>query len=140
MKNCKLYTDNFNSISIDNVIRTATETGQKPSTVLAWITDKDIQLTSTRLTFGNRNWFVCPDCRGRVGKLYQTINGLTCRHCLGLKYRDREQHRNKYFETFIRPLKKTKRIEDKLNKKLRYTTREKLLNRYSSIMTENKLN
>jgi hypothetical protein len=35
---------------------------------------------------GHRPWFVCHRCNGRVGKLYNTGDLLTCRRCLNLWY------------------------------------------------------
>ena len=44
------------------------------------------RIAFTRLTWGNRPWFICPACGGRAGALFLAREGLTCRRCRGLIY------------------------------------------------------
>jgi hypothetical protein len=48
-----------------------------------------IAFKTSRTRFnGERLWFSCPSCSKRVGKLFRTSdNRLSCRICLGAKYR-----------------------------------------------------
>ena len=49
-----------------------------------------IELTTTDCNYGGyRYWFVCPECRLRIGTLYKKpLEGLwLCRHCHELGYR-----------------------------------------------------
>ena len=137
------YTDNYISININHVVKQARETNQDVKSVLNETFGQDIDITSTRLTYGLRYWFVCPSCKERKGILYLTSDRPFCRTCLGLKYKNQRLHRNQYYENVIRPLKKTIRIENKLNGKLRHSTRTELFKRYNEILKEynrNKLN
>lgn len=130
----KFYIDNIKSISINEIVRTAKAMETTPEGVLKQLVNGEIKLTTTSLTYGDRFWFVCPSCSKRSGKLYQYTNGLTCRKCLNLKYRDQSLHRNKYFETVIRPAKKLKRIENKLKANLKDKT--KLQEQYKNLLSK----
>ena len=67
---------------------------------------QNVRMVRTRCHFGNfRQWFVCPQCGRRVGKLYLPetiyINGRLarmwkCRHCYRLTYEQRRT-RNHYW-------------------------------------------
>jgi len=49
-----------------------------------------VDLTTTKTRFnGERLWFICPNCRRRVGTIYKSSTSETmgCRSCLGLKYK-----------------------------------------------------
>ena len=47
-----------------------------------------IQLTTTKVTFGLRYWWICPRCRGRCGMLYLPSGEIyfRCRKCYRLTY------------------------------------------------------
>jgi len=50
----------------------------------------DVEFTTTKTQFnGVRVWFICPNCKKRVGTLYEDPIGerVGCRTCLNLKYR-----------------------------------------------------
>ncbi len=99
--------------------------------ICSWIDiSKELSFATTKLNYGVRTWFVCPDCNSRVGKLYVLDSRLSCGLCLNLYYLDRQSHRNKLFETVIRPAKQLKKLENKLKRKLRYETKAKLLEEY----------
>ena len=130
MNGLKLYVDSYPSIDANEYAKVSKLLGTSMKDLLKTYVGEDIGITSSRVTFGIRLWFLCPECRGRVRKLYNAEEGYTCRKCLGLKYRDQEKHRNKYFESFIRPIKKLKKIEQKLNKRLTKDNREQLQQEY----------
>lgn len=48
----------------------------------------NLELTTSKTRYGERLWFLCPQCRNRVGKLYKhPITGLiACRQCNNLYY------------------------------------------------------
>lgn len=52
-----------------------------------------IELDKTKLTFGERWWYLCPVCNRRVGILYTTGETLACRYCHGLHYRCQSEDR-----------------------------------------------
>lgn len=60
--------------------------------ILASVTEAagiDISLTSTKTGFGGiRYWFVCPQCRRKIGVLlvHPLSRSVGCRHCLGVEY------------------------------------------------------
>lgn len=54
----------------------------------------EVQLLVSRTgNNGQRYWFACPSCNGRVGVLYREslTNCLACRRCLNLGYRKQRQ-------------------------------------------------
>ena len=104
----KLYVEDCPRITIGEIVKTAHKDNQTKETTFKNIFGDEavIKTTETRLTFGKRIWFVCPDCKRRIGKLYLVNNILTCRCCHNLYYADRSQHRKKHFESVIKPLKK----------------------------------
>lgn len=57
--------------------------------------DYRVDLDRTRLTFGWRWWFRCPNahCGRRVGKLYLVGKMFLCRECGGLTYESRQENR-----------------------------------------------
>jgi len=44
-----------------------------------------IPFDQTRVTFGKRTWYLCPNCQRRCGVLYRS-SVLVCRTCLKLTY------------------------------------------------------
>ncbi len=51
--------------------------------------NQDIGITYTKCNFGGqRFWFVCPMCNGRIGVLYKNpiSEAILCRKCHGLSY------------------------------------------------------
>lgn len=50
-----------------------------------------VQITTTQCNYGgSRYWFICPECKKRVGVLYRQSN-YKCRHCLGVNYQSQLQ-------------------------------------------------
>ncbi len=79
---------------------------------------QQLDLTLTKTNFGGKRlWFLCPNCSRRVGALYLPSQALffACRHCYGLRYEVQTRHRNGFYETVGRPLKRLKRLERKDN-------------------------
>ncbi|WP_411705401.1 hypothetical protein [Edaphovirga cremea] len=50
-----------------------------------------LSLDKTKLTFGERWWYLCPACDRRVGILYAIGESLACRCCHGLHYRSQSE-------------------------------------------------
>lgn len=66
-----------------------------------------IPVTQTECNYGGeRVWFVCPACNGRVGTLYRKPLGVLflCRSCQNLTYQLQRYHRSPA-EQFIRVIK-----------------------------------
>lgn len=64
-----------------------------------------VGLTYTRPYFGGtRVWFVCPQCKRTVAKLYLApgYSFFWCRRCLGLSYRSRQDRQSAYFRLWDR--------------------------------------
>lgn len=56
--------------------------------------DQIVQLTTTPCNYGGeRHWFLCPLCYGRVGALYLPRNDVrfACRHCNDITYQSRNR-------------------------------------------------
>lgn len=68
-----------------------------------------VRLTTTRCNYGGcRPWFVCPNCFGRVGKLYSAGKYFLCRHCYNLVYETQRE------ALHYRLLRKTQSIRKRL--------------------------
>lgn len=84
-----LTLESLRKVTIDSLVRLAREEAKRlclKSVDLG--TDRIIDLTTSKITNGGlRYWFLCPDCHRRSGVLYQGPNGLTCRICVGYRYR-----------------------------------------------------
>lgn len=53
--------------------------------------NQSIQISKTPCHYGGyRYWFICPECKKRVGVLYRHGN-FKCRHCLGVNYQSQLQ-------------------------------------------------
>ena len=74
---------------IDDVVRQATREMKKHYIESIELDNgQKIDLVTSRNGFGGvRYWFVCPECRSRVGVLYSGPNGMKCRKCVGYRYR-----------------------------------------------------
>ena len=81
--------ENCRKLSIDDLVRRANTQIKR-----SWLANQ-VDISGIKVDFitsktgfgGERLWFACPDCRGRVGKLYEGQNGqFACRKCLGIKY------------------------------------------------------
>lgn len=110
--------------------------GEKPSQ------NYRIQLDSTACHFGGvRWWFRCPlsinnrVCNRRCRILYLPSNSdyFGCRECHDLTYESRQQHRNRYYEGFFKPLSIVEELESKLERSTNPTTRIKLMERLSRV-------
>lgn len=54
--------------------------------------EQRIATTATPCHYGGaRDWFLCPSCNTRVGKLYLYRRRFVCRSCTGLSYRSQGQ-------------------------------------------------
>lgn len=55
---------------------------------------QNIDLTTTKCYIGSfRDWFLCPNCNGRVGTLYLSYEGFfSCRVCLNLTYKSKNKN------------------------------------------------
>ncbi len=126
----KLYTEDLLSISIYDIVKNNKDFTSNYKDFILELYGYKIRITTSRLTYGLRYWFLCPSCIRRVGKLYFIDKYLVCRFCSGSKYADQDRHRNKYFEKVIRPLKKMRKIEQNLEKRLRNSTKRKLIKKY----------
>lgn len=86
-----LIAENCFKIKVDDLVRKAQER-LKIRLLEAQIEalGANINLTTSKTKFnGERIWFICPNCKRRVGTLYKhsTENIIGCRICLNLKYR-----------------------------------------------------
>ena len=80
--------ENYTKVNINNLMREVKK-ALKESLIHTHINTSlgDISLTSSETNYGGkRYWFVCPDCSGRVGDIYKSMDGLCCRKCLGVVY------------------------------------------------------
>lgn len=135
------YIENYECLSISQFIRQSKRTGKPLDEIVRQFTGGRIELTYKMLNFGKRYYFACPKCKTNIINLYITAAGLYCRDCLGLKYRDQGQHRDRFYESTIKPLKQAAKIENRLNRKLRHKTRNKLMQRFEEIVKQyNSLN
>jgi hypothetical protein len=81
--------ENCRKLSVDDLVRQANSQLKRN-----WLTGQievlgvKVSLVASKTGFGGeRLWFMCPVCRGRVGKLYEGKSGqFACRKCLGIKY------------------------------------------------------
>lgn len=135
MSKIKLYEDSLPFIDINEYAKVSKIMHISVNDILQQFTGRTFNLTSTSLYYGYRTWFLCPSCNDRRRKLYESADGFACRKCLNIKYRSQDLHRNKYYETVIRPVKKLKRIEDKMSKSIKRINREKLQEEYKSILS-----
>lgn len=54
--------------------------------------EQQVRLTWTSCQFGSeRPWMLCPDCGRRVLVLYTAVSRFSCRHCLKLTYKSRNE-------------------------------------------------
>jgi hypothetical protein len=77
----------------------------------------EVALTSSAQPLGGeRLWFCCPACQGRVGCLYspQADPVLMCRTCWGFRYPSELRHRNRDYENIERPQRWLAKIETRL--------------------------
>lgn len=94
----------------------------------------DVELIKTPCNFGGfRYWFKCPGvkegvpCMNLATKLYLTPidTYFLCRHCYDLTYRDRQRKGGFAYE-IGRLVKKIRKIDEKLEKRLRWNKRVNL--------------
>ena len=56
-------------------------------------TNTAITLVTTPCHYGGkREWFECPGCKKRVGKVYRDVNDFRCRKCLDLVYLSQKEN------------------------------------------------
>jgi hypothetical protein len=83
-----LTVDQCKKIDISDLLREY-RAQLKTTTLSADLMGVPLVLTSSKTRYGSRYWFVCPNCSGRVGIVYQhPVSGVIgCRTCLKLDYR-----------------------------------------------------
>lgn len=87
------------------------------SAVTQWI-----RLTNTSCYLGGfRLWFICPDCSKRVGVLFVGEYGYSCRHCLNLTYKLRNENRRGKDYQFLRTFRKFAEAQELMEKIKRYS-------------------
>ena len=84
-----LTLESCRKIKIDDLVRQARQEAKR-----LYIESLDLDsghridlVTSSTRYGGLRYWFRCPKCQKRVGVLYQGPDGLSCRVCVGYRYR-----------------------------------------------------
>lgn len=95
---------------------------------------------------GHRWFFLCPKCKNRVSKLWLPPEGATkyehkyfCRYCHNIKNQSTVMGQSKVYKKVIRPLKRMKEIEAKLERGyLKTDYVEKLLDEYDALEKEAK--
>jgi len=105
------------------------------------INNQKFKYSSMKNRLGGYRWFfLCPQCSSRVNKLWipPRGSGLTqkyfCKNCHGLKNQSVIMGQNKIYKKVIRPLKRMKEIEAKLEAGyLRNNIVENLLNEYDQL-------
>ena len=78
---------------------------------------------------GKRVWFVCPECKRRMGCLFLPLysNKLLCRHCLNLSYKYQARHQDLVWEMVGKYVHRFDKIKQRLNNKwLRSPKKERL--------------
>jgi hypothetical protein len=71
----------------------------------------EVPVVATRAGFGgHRLWFVCPGCRGRVGRLFLYAPGPRCRRCTRIPYPTRQHHRKGWWEAWGRAAHRLARV------------------------------
>jgi len=71
--------------------------------------------TTTAPHFGGvRYWFLCPDCKRRVGKLYKPMDSywFACRYCYNLTYKSCQTH-NQRVDSVLKHLNRLERTQGK---------------------------
>src|SRR5262245_22545083 len=98
------YGDIQNALLCDGLLPNATEERTAHLT-LTWpdgqIQLLDLPLLITQPHFGGvRQWFQCPGCRRRVGRLFSLhpSSEFRCRHCFQLVYRSQYMSRNPHYQ------------------------------------------
>ena len=98
----------------------------------------NISYTTTPCHYGgSRLWFICPSCGNRAGVLYQPSYSkyYLCRDCQQLTYESRQRHKDRFYEAFVKPLDRLRKIEASLKKKwLRLDKRLELLHKYKQLV------
>lgn len=76
------------------------------------INEQLVAITETYCNYGGtRKWFLCPNCKNRIGTLYRKplSSYFLCRVCQNLTYQLRKYHRSKN-ESLLKQLNKFKKI------------------------------
>jgi len=87
------------------------------------VNGQKFEYTSIETKLGGHRWFfICPECKKRVNKLFLPPegSGLThkyfCKACHGLKNRSMVMSRDKMYKKVFKPLKRMRKIEERLEK------------------------
>lgn len=97
------------------------------------IVHREQKFESVELRFGKRWFFQCLDCGSRVRKLYLCNGKISCRKCQDLKYKSSSLHRDTTYETLGKYIRKARKIEKKLGRRLRKDNRNRLVEEYNNI-------
>lgn len=84
-----LTLESLSKIKVDYLVRRARkETKRLYLESLDLGLGRRIDLVTSSTRFGGlRYWFSCPQCKRRAGVLYNGPDGLSCRVCVGYRYR-----------------------------------------------------
>ena len=81
---------------------------KNPDAVGIEINGQFVLLSKSKCNFGGtRPWFICPNCKCRVGKLYRKPFSMAflCRHCQNLTYQLIKYRRSRH-EPFLKCMHK----------------------------------
>lgn len=108
------------------------------------VNDQYFEYTAIPNRFGGYRWFfLCPKCKKRSNKLFLPPEGsglvkkYLCKECHGLKNQSVVMSQDRMYKKVLKPLKKMKQIEKRLNKG--YLPENKiteLLNEYDVLKSE----
>lgn len=80
-----------------------------------------IRLTTTSCYLGGfRLWFICPDCSRRVGALFVGEYGYSCRNCLNLTYKSKNENRREKDFQFLKNLRRYMAAQELMDKIKRF--------------------
>jgi hypothetical protein len=110
------------------------------------INDQKFHFTSIKNQLGGYRWFfVCEQCQRRVSKLFipptrfpNVVHRYLCKKCHNIKNHSTLHANNNIYRKVLNPLKKLRRIEDKLNKRLSPAKISYYLDLYDKIEKEMK--
>lgn len=72
-----------------------------------------IHIDQTPCNYGGwRNWFLCPGCDKRVGKLYHGKEGFACRSCYDLNYLSQQYTKTDCYYYKVRAERIAKRVDN----------------------------
>lgn len=125
----------------DNVVTVGVTMGYEPQVVLNFYIDQHIgqrqvvHLTETKCNFGGvRQWFKCPLCNKRVGKLFLLRGKYACRHCYDLTYKSRIRNTRSGLYSLFTRYEKDQKAKEMLANTRSLTYRGKPTKRFRKIL------